>query len=132
MKMKVKADKAQTIASQLHKAPGAYVHWYAVGDINVTTEWTDFVSAEVDVVSGDPGYGKTAEGCWTIAFNLAKGEENTIYFDDMVVYVIKPTGITEMYRINPEDGVRYNLAGKRVDDSYKGIVIMNGKKMLQK
>ena len=133
LKMKVKADKAQTIASQLHKAPGAYVHWYAVGDINVTTEWTDFVSAEVDVVAGnDPGYGKTAEGCWTIAFNLAKGEENTIYFDDMVVYVIKPTGITEMYRINPEDGVRYNLAGKRVDDSYKGIVIMNGKKMLQK
>ena len=132
LKMKVKADKAQTIASQLHKAPGAYVHWYAVGDINVTTEWTDFVSAEVDVVSGDPGYGKTAEGCWTIAFNLAKGEENTFYFDDMVVYVIKPTGITEMYRINPEDGVRYNLAGKRVDDSYKGIVIMNGKKMLQK
>ena len=132
LKMKVKADKAQTIASQLHKAPGAYVHWYAVGDINVTTEWTDYVSAEVDVVSGDPGWGKTAEGCWTIAFNLAKGEENTIYFDDMVVYVIKPTGITEMYRINPEDGVRYNLAGKRVDDSYKGIVIMNGKKMLQK
>ncbi len=133
LKMKVKADKAQAIASQLHKAPGAYVHWYAVGDINVTTEWTDFVSAEVDVVAGnDPGYGKTAEGCWTIAFNLAKGEENTIYFDDMVVYVIKPTGITEMYRINPEDGVRYNLAGKRVDDSYKGIVIMNGKKMLQK
>ena len=132
LKMKVKADKAQTIASQLHKAPGAYVHWYGVGDINVTTEWTDYVSAEVDVVSGDPGWGKTAEGCWTIAFNLAKGEENTIYFDDMVVYVIKPTGITEMYRINPEDGVRYNLAGKRVDDSYKGIVIMNGKKMLQK
>ena len=132
LKMKVKADKAQAIASQLHKAPGAYVHWYAVGDINVTTEWTDYVSAEVDVVSGDPGWGKTAEGCWTIAFNLAKGEENTIYFDDMVVYVIKPTGITEMYRINPEDGIRYNLAGKRVDDSYKGIVIMNGKKMLQK
>ena len=132
LKMKVKGDKAQTIASQLHKAPGAYVHWYGVGDINVTTEWADFVSAEVDVVSGDPGWGKTAEGCWTIAFNLAKGEENTLYFDDMVVYVIKPTGITEMYRINPESGVRYNLSGKRVDDSYKGIVIMNGKKMLQK
>jgi hypothetical protein len=132
LKMKVKADKAVTIGSQVHKAPGAYVHWYGVGDINVTTEWADFVSAEVDVVSGDPGWGKTAEGCWTIAFNLAKGEENTLYFDDMVVYVIKPTGITEMYRINPESGVRYNLSGKRVDDSYKGIVILNGKKMLQK
>jgi hypothetical protein len=61
LKMKVKADKAQTIASQLHKAPGAYVHWYGVGDINVTTEWTEFVSEEVDVVSGDFGEGKIAE-----------------------------------------------------------------------
>ncbi len=132
LKMKVKADKAQTIASQLHKAPGAYVHWYCVGDINVTTDWTEFVSSEVDVVTGDPGWGKTAEGCWTIAFNLAKGEENTIYFDDMVVYVIKPTGITEMHRVVPADGVRYNLEGRKVDANYKGIVIVNGKKVLNK
>ena len=55
---------------------------------------------------------------------------------DLASIVIKkgeePTGITEMYRINPESGVRYNLSGKRVDDSYKGIVILNGKKMHQK
>lgn len=30
------------------------------------------------------------------------------------------------------DGTRYNLAGQKVDESYKGIVIMNGKKMIQK
>ncbi len=30
------------------------------------------------------------------------------------------------------DGTRYNLAGQKVDKNYKGVVIMNGKKMIQK
>ena len=30
------------------------------------------------------------------------------------------------------DGTRYNLAGQKVDKSYKGVVIMNGKKFMQK
>ena len=30
------------------------------------------------------------------------------------------------------NNVRYNLAGQRVNDSYKGVVIVNGKKMLVK
>ena len=32
----------------------------------------------------------------------------------------------------PADGRTYNLAGQRVDNSYKGIVIVNGKKYLRK
>lgn len=31
-----------------------------------------------------------------------------------------------------KEGVMYNLAGQKVDKSYKGVVIMNGKKMIQK
>ncbi len=31
-----------------------------------------------------------------------------------------------------QDGARYNLAGQKVSDSYKGIVIMNGKKVVMK
>ena len=31
-----------------------------------------------------------------------------------------------------EDGVAYNLAGQKVDESFKGIIIKNGKKMIQK
>ena len=30
------------------------------------------------------------------------------------------------------DGVMYNLAGQKVGKDYKGIVIMNGKKYMQK
>lgn len=31
-----------------------------------------------------------------------------------------------------QNGARYNLAGQRVDESYKGVVIMNGKKFIAK
>ncbi len=30
------------------------------------------------------------------------------------------------------DAPRYNLSGQRVDDSYRGIVISNGKKMVKR
>ena len=35
-------------------------------------------------------------------------------------------------KANATNGVTYNLAGQKVDASYKGVVIQNGKKMLQK
>ena len=42
------------------------------------------------------------------------------------------TDINAVKAANAENGVRYNLAGQKVDKSYKGVVIMNGKKMIQK
>ena len=45
------------------------------------------------------------------------------------------TGNTSVEMINAEtvsDGKMYNVAGQRVDASYKGIVIMNGKKYMMK
>lgn len=30
-----------------------------------------------------------------------------------------------------ENGIRYNLLGQQVDENYKGVVILNGKKMIQ-
>ena len=133
LKMKVKADKAQAAATQIHANPGGYIHWYCVGDVNITTEWADYASAETDVVAGDPGWGKTAVGGHTIAFNLAKGEENNVYFDNMIVLITRAgTGITEIVNAKAENAVRYNLAGQKVNNDYKGVVIMNGKKMLNK
>ena len=45
----------------------------------------------------------------------------------------KPTAIITI-KAEPtyKEGVMYNLAGQVVDKSYKGIIIMNGKKMIQK
>lgn len=44
-----------------------------------------------------------------------------------------PTGISAV-KTSPvkADGVRYNLAGQKVDKSYKGLVIKNGRKYIQK
>ena len=86
--LKVKADVAQSgVGTQSHAAPGAYIHWYCLDNVNFTTEWTDF-EKEVEV-SGDNSWGKAAAGMYTIAFNLAKGGHNTYYFDDIKVTITK-------------------------------------------
>lgn len=43
-----------------------------------------------------------------------------------------PTGIQSITTAKDNNGAIYNLAGQRVDASYKGIVIMNGKKFINK
>ena len=42
------------------------------------------------------------------------------------------TAIQNVKAATAKEGVRYNLAGQKVNASYKGVVIMNGKKYLQK
>ena len=42
------------------------------------------------------------------------------------------TGISTVKTANNGNGLIYNLAGQRVDNSYKGLVIKNGKKVVQK
>ena len=43
-----------------------------------------------------------------------------------------PSGISELKANSTLNAVRYNLAGQKVNASYKGVVIMNGSKMMQK
>lgn len=42
------------------------------------------------------------------------------------------TGIHHVVKADARSGARYNLAGQRVSDSYKGVVIENGKKFVVK
>ena len=44
------------------------------------------------------------------------------------------TGLTKRFADNhkQQSGVPYNLQGQRVDRNYKGVVIQNGKKTIQK
>ena len=89
LKMRVKADAAQVADSQSHTSPGAYIHWYCVGDVNFTTEWTDFDSGEITVTEEKDQWGKAQAGMHTIAFNLAKGIHNTVYFDDIQLFITR-------------------------------------------
>ncbi|MBQ6379074.1 MAG: hypothetical protein IJJ56_09810, partial [Prevotella sp.] len=45
---------------------------------------------------------------------------------------LEATGIKNVKANKATNNARYNLAGQKVDASYKGIVIMNGKKFIQK
>ena len=48
------------------------------------------------------------------------------------VKTAEPTGINTIKTDADVNAPAYNLAGQKVDKSYKGVVIMNGKKMIQK
>lgn len=62
---------------------------------------------------------------WKDALN----NPNVITRDDVKSYI---AGISDAKASNKTINARYNLAGMRVDDSYKGVVIENGKKMVLK
>ena len=150
---KYKAAKEAKATTQCHGEPGAYKHWAAIGDVNFTTEWQDF-STTLTVAS-------EANGMKSIAFNLAEFKDaNDYYFKDFQWYVkIDEDGKTSENLINKEGlsnfawkigagtdpitGIKevatkknvttatYNLAGQRVSDSFKGIVIKDGKKYVK-
>ena len=56
----------------------------------------------------------------------------------MCLYEFTGNSVTIITAINTieadkaQDGVIYNLAGQKVDKSYKGLVIKNGKKVINK
>ena len=84
--MSVKADvNASGIGSQAHLAPGVYKDYRCIPAINFTTEWADYEGTFI--VTGDQ------TGMYTIAFNLALGEENTYYFKDIVVQIKKAKAV---------------------------------------
>ena len=46
---------------------------------------------------------------------------------------VEDTGVKELNTTKQQmNGQKYNLAGMRVGDDYKGIVIQNGRKFIQK
>ena len=140
--------------TQCHGAPGAYMHWSCIGDVNFTPEMTHF-STTFTVPS-------EANGMQSIAFNMAeikaacdytitnvvwKLEDNTetlINETGVENFIVKegagtephvyvdPTGINNAVVGNTVSTAAYNLAGQRVSNSYKGIVVKNGKKFIVK
>lgn len=140
--------------TQCHGAPGAYMHWNCIGDVNFTPEMTHFRTT-FTVPS-------EANGMQSIAFNMAeikaacdytitnvvwKLEDNTetlINETGVENFIVKegagtephvyvdPTGINSAVVDNTVSSAAYNLAGQRVSNSYKGIVVKNGKKFIVK
>ena len=68
--------------------------------------------------------------------NYANFDSRRVWFDNLKIQRITagtPTGIeTVKDAVKANEGVIYNLAGQKVSSSFKGIVIMNGKKVVLK
>lgn len=91
LKMKVKADQPATRGTQTHKGLGGYLHWEAVGNVDFTTEWTEFTAKGT--------FAKEHNGGDCFAFNLNSGkvdannnpvpdeDHNTYYFDEIELIV---------------------------------------------
>ena len=67
------------------------------------------------------------------SFKMSRNKAGTnVFLTKIVITSGGSTGINTVKTVRVADGAIYNLAGQKVDKSYKGVVIMNGKKMIQK
>ena len=56
----------------------------------------------------------------------------TVKIAKVQLFEVSSTGVMNMVAEKAVDGIRYNLAGQKVGDDFKGIVIKNGKKFVNK
>ena len=69
----------------------------------------------------------TTDPVTSVVVTGAEGAELTLYTAEG-----GETGISAVKPAESANGAKYNLAGQQVDDTYKGVVIQNGKKSIQK
>ena len=140
--------------TQCHAEPGGYLHWQCIGDVNFTPEEQTF-SATFTVPS-------EADGMQSIAFNMAEIREACQYTIKDVIWKLADdsetlinmtgaenffvkegagtnphmfddgTGIKNVVTTSADNAASYNLAGQRVSNDYKGIVVKNGRKYIAK
>lgn len=147
-----RADAEATVSTQAHAAPGTYNHYdIGIGNLSFTTEWQykeKEVTLSADQAKADNG------GFQSVAFNLNEDKtlQTKFYFDNMQLFfddsddgyattddedwaaeVEKDwaTGVKSVKTQKAEKAI-YNLAGQQVDKNYKGIVIENGQKRINK
>ena len=89
--------------------------------IEVTFEGDDKATKIFPVISVEVKAGEVAVGYPTGALNFYGFE-----------FIAGTSGVNAVTVEKAKNNIRYNLAGQRVDESYKGVVIMNGKKFVVK
>lgn len=110
---------------------GAFVDMYVSfrnGTVNMTSKIT--TNSENEDVTTHKVYDYSFTGVTGIS-----DDEIILYFtvDHANLQGFVPTDITDINVVGPQtDGTIYNLSGQVVDNSYKGVVIKNGKKHLNK
>lgn len=78
-----KASQTAKGTTQWHNAPGGYVWWNCIGDINFTTSWQTF-EKNITVPQGEANEEKVDIAPYTIAINLAVTKTATTYYFDNI------------------------------------------------
>ena len=155
---KYKANKAAKTTTQCHVAPGSYKFWGAIGDVNFTTDWQEYdndftVPDDADGMQSiafnlaeikeacdyeikdfqwylkGAGEGKTwenlinATGTDNFKIKVGAGTSIVDYGTDGISTVTSKKSLGS--------AVIYNLAGQRVSNGFKGIVVKDGKKYVK-
>ena len=116
--------------TQLTKAPKAK----AEGSI---ISWENDPQVRCTVIFKDGKYvGNTAENSFTVSeigtYTLRTANEMGGLSTEETAIEVTSTGIDVVTGTKPSQETRYNLAGQRVTSSHKGLVIVNGKKVVIK
>ena len=123
----VDADNSE----QAYEVDGEYVR-----GINITLNEDEIEGSIVPFdVWTDPDANITFGGGKTLKTKLCFAKGGWYYVYDVTMMSpedYKAAGIAPVKAQKAGNGLIYNLAGQRVDASYKGLVIKNGKKLIQK
>lgn len=115
--------------------------WY---QIRITNGWWDVEWNGGDIQPGNELLTDNGDGTFTLKVDLTNQtaliptlEEKHLLFTGsgytpIKLYFASATGIAPVKAVNTQSSTIYNLAGQRVDANYKGVVIMNGKKVVIK
>ena len=157
LKFKYKASRDAKTTTQCHAEPGGYIHWGAIGDVNFTTEWQEFDQV-FTIPSECAGKGMKSiafnmaeikEACdyeiTDVVWMTEDLTERLINTEGTANFYVKEGAGTNPHEFDGGAGINnitnnntnrsaaiYNLAGQRVSKDYKGIVVNNGKKVVNK
>lgn len=132
---------------------GPITHTYSVigtlvgsWDVDTDMTMTDdgiYTATFTDVAAGDYKFKVREDHDWSVSYPGSDyqlkvetaGSTVEVTFDpvshNVVAIVTVPTGI-QTVKAQQNNAVRFNLAGQKVGAGFKGLVIMNGKKMMVK
>jgi hypothetical protein len=153
---KYKSSVDAKTTTQCHgENPGAYMHWAAINDVNFTTDWQDF-EQEFTVPNEADGMWNIAFNMAEIkgACDYSIKDVQWYLYDSSLeagqTYENLISGPTNFYKkegagTDPYTGIEnviintgktssaiYNLAGQKVNKNYKGILVKDGKKFVNK
>ncbi len=161
VKFKYKASvEGATSGTQSHGEPGGYIHWAAIGSFTFAEDWQDFESdftipAECDGTEGKQfksiafNLAEIKAAC-DYSFKDVQWFLKDTSLEEGQTYENLISGPTNFYKkegagTNPYTGIEnviintgktssaiYNLAGQKVNKNYKGILVKDGKKFVNK